>query len=71
MTSGSARYEVRVRGQLGETIRTAFPGFCIHTRESDTVLSGTLADQAAVFRVLAAVESLGLELVEMRRMAPD
>ena len=34
------------------------------------VLTGLLPDQAAVFGVLAAIESLGLELLEVRRTAP-
>jgi len=31
------------------------------------VLRGALADQAALFGVLARIETLGLELVEVRR----
>jgi hypothetical protein len=36
----------------------------------DTVLTGTLTDRSAVFGVLAQIEALGLELLELRR-SPD
>jgi hypothetical protein len=69
MTSGSALYEIRVRGHLGQTMRTAFPELRVRVEGGDTVLSGALPDQAAVYGVLAAIESLGLELVAVRRVA--
>jgi hypothetical protein len=31
-------------------------------------LSGVLADQAALYGVLAQIEALGLELIEVRRL---
>ena len=37
----------------------------------DTLLTGVLADQAALYGVLAEVEALGLELIEVRRLPPD
>ena len=37
----------------------------------DTVLTGVLADQAALYGVLAEAEALGLELIEVRRLPPD
>lgn len=62
------RYEIRVRGRLGETICSAFPTLQAATRGDDTVLTGVLADQAALYGVLAGIEGLGLELVEVRRL---
>ncbi|MGH3207235.1 MAG: hypothetical protein ACRDNO_05710 [Trebonia sp.] len=64
-------YEVRVRGQLGQTIRSAFPALRARVDGGDTVLTGVLADQAALYGVLAEVEALGLELIEVRRLTPD
>ena len=69
MTSGSVLYEIRVRGHLGQTMRTEFPELRVRVEGGDTVLSGALPDQAAVYGVLAAIESLGLELVAVRRVA--
>jgi hypothetical protein len=39
-------------------------------RRGETVLTGSLEDQSAVYGVLAQVEALGLELVELRRVGP-
>ena len=37
---------------------------------SETVLTGLLEDRSAVFGVLAQIEALGLELLEMRQLGP-
>lgn len=68
--SGPQRYEIRVRGRLGETISSAFPALQARRDGDDTVLAGMLADQAALYGVLAEVEALGLELIEVRRDHP-
>jgi hypothetical protein len=39
-------------------------------RGGETVLTGWLEDQSAVYGVLAQVEALGLELIELRRIGP-
>jgi hypothetical protein len=64
-------YQIRVRGRLGQTIRAAFPALRAQADGGDTVLTGVLADQAAVYGVLAEAEALGLELIEVRRLRPD
>jgi hypothetical protein len=64
------RYEICVRGHLGEMICSGFPDLRARTRGEDTVLTGMFADQAALYGVLAEVEALGLELIEVRRLPP-
>jgi hypothetical protein len=64
-------YEIRVRGRLGATFRAAFPSLRVRTQGRETVLSGPLADRAALYGVLAEIETLGLELIELRQVAPD
>jgi hypothetical protein len=64
-------YQIRVRGRLGRTIRSAFPALRARVDGGDTVLTGVLADQAAVYGVLAEAEALGLELIELRRLPSD
>jgi hypothetical protein len=64
------RYQVRVRGRLGRTMRGAFPALDAQADGEDTVMAGVLADQAALHGVLAQIEALGLELLEVRRESP-
>ncbi|HEY1820277.1 MAG TPA: hypothetical protein VGG83_10140 [Trebonia sp.] len=61
-------YEILVRGHLGETMGSAFPDLQAEPRGGDTVLTGVLLDQAALHGVLAEIEALGLELLEVRRL---
>jgi hypothetical protein len=60
-------YEIRVRGQLSETLLGAFPGLRAEAQGGETVLAGPLPDQAALFGVLAQIEALGLELLALCR----
>jgi hypothetical protein len=66
----SYRYRIHVRGHLGETIRSAFPALQAQASGGDTVLTGPLLDRAALYGVLAQIEALGLELLEVRRLPP-
>ena len=66
----SHRYRIRVRGHLGDTIRSAFPALQAKASGGDTVLTGPLPDRAALYGVLAPIEALGLELLEVRRLPP-
>jgi len=66
----SYRYRIRVRGRLGQTIRSAFPALQAQASGGDTVLTGPLPDRAALYGVLAQIEALGLELLEVRRLPP-
>jgi hypothetical protein len=67
---GSRTYEFRVHGHLGETLLSAFPDLQAQARGPDTVLRGTLRDQAALHGVLAEIQALGLELLEVRCLPP-
>jgi hypothetical protein len=61
-------YAIRIRGRLGATALSAFPSMVSELKGSETVLTGLLQDQSAVFGVLAQIEALGLELVELRQI---
>ena len=67
MTAG--RYEIRVKGRLSGSLQSAFPDLTTQVEPVETVLSGTFDDQAALYGVLAQIEGLGLELVEVRHVA--
>ena len=62
-------YEIRVRGHLGTKMLRAFPALDAQTQGGDTLLTGRLPDQAAVYGVIAKLEALGLELLELRSSA--
>ena len=61
------RYVIRVRGVLSDRLLTAFPGLRSRTERGNTELAGALPDQAALHGVIAQIEALGLELLEVRR----
>jgi hypothetical protein len=63
-------YCVRIKGRLGATALSAFPAMVHHVDGRETVLTGLLEDRSAVFGVLAQVEALGLELIELRQIRP-
>jgi hypothetical protein len=65
---GSSRYEIRIRGRIGNTVLAGFEGFDAEVEPVETVLRGPVADQAALHGLLAQIERLGLELVEVRRV---
>lgn len=70
-TEPGCTYMIRIRGRLGATALSAFPGMGSEMRRGDTVLTGLLEDQSAVYGVLAQIEALGLEVLELRRAAVD
>ena len=72
MVNPAARpvYKIRVRGVLGATLLGAFPALRGVAQGGDTVLTGELADQAALHGVLSQIESLGLELIALQQVSP-
>jgi hypothetical protein len=65
----AAGYEIRIRGRLSEAMQTAFEEFEVSTEPVETVLHGQVLDQAALLGLLDRIAALGLELVEVRRVA--
>ena len=63
-------YTIRIRGRLGATALSAFPTMAYELTGGETVLTGLLEDQSAVYGVLAQIEALGLELLELRQIRP-
>jgi hypothetical protein len=61
-------YAIRIEGRLGPTALSAFPEMVSEVKGSETVLTGLLEDRSAVFGVVAQIEALGLELIELRRI---
>jgi hypothetical protein len=61
-------YTIRIRGRLGATALSAFPSMVSELKGSETVLTGLLEDRSALFGVVAQIEALGLELLELRQI---
>ncbi|AOT60338.1 MULTISPECIES: hypothetical protein [Streptomyces] len=62
------RYEIRVEGHLSETLAKAFPELSRVEMSGQTVLYGPVVDEAHLYGLLARCQSLGLRVVEMRRL---
>jgi hypothetical protein len=61
---------IRIHGHLGATVLFAFPALASQPDGADTVLTGHL-DRSALYGVLAEIEALGLDLLEVRQLAPE
>jgi hypothetical protein len=62
-------YAIRIRGRLGATALSAFPSMVSELQGGETVLTGLIEDRSALFGVLAQIEALGLDLLELRQIA--
>ena len=65
-----ARYVIRINGHLGATVLSAFPALASRWHGAHTVLTGLL-DRSALYGVLAEIDALGLDLLEVRQLIPD
>ena len=63
----STTYEIRIRGVLSDRLLIAFPNLDARAEHGETLLTGALPDQAALYGILEEIEALGLELLEIRR----
>jgi monoterpene epsilon-lactone hydrolase len=64
-------YQFRVNGHLGPTLLMAFPALVSRQQGTETVLTGLVPDAAALYGVLAEIEALGLDLLEVRKIRPE
>jgi hypothetical protein len=67
MDPAPARYAIRIHGHLGATVLSAFPALVPQHHGAHTVLTGLL-DRSALYGVLAEIEALGLDLLEVRQL---
>ena len=47
---------------------SAFPTMACETKGGETVLTGPVEDRSALFGVIAQIEALGLDLLELRQI---
>ena len=67
----NSRYEIRVKGILDGRWAAWFEDLQVTSDGEETVISGPLADQAALHGLLAKVRDLGLFLISVRHRDPD
>jgi hypothetical protein len=65
----STRYEIRVRGHIRPETVAAIGSLDAVLEPAETVLHGSLRDQAELYGVLNRLQALGLDLIEIRRLA--
>jgi hypothetical protein len=61
-------YEIRIKGRLSDSLCGAFEDFNAAVRPAETVMRGELRDQSELHGVLDQIQSLGLELIEVRKI---
>ncbi len=61
-------YEIRVEGQLGERWSEWLGGLTVCVQGDETVLSGVLPDQAALFGLLRRIYDMNLGLISVARL---
>lgn len=64
----SPSYEIRIRGKVGSGTLTSFEDMEAAIRPAETVLRGTITDQAQLHGLLERIQLLGLELIEIRQV---
>lgn len=58
--------EIRVKSHIDPTWSEWLDGLTItHTTQTQTLLNGCLADQSALFSVLAKIRDMGLEVISV------
>jgi hypothetical protein len=65
-------YQIRIKGHLDEQWADWFGGLTITLEEDgDTLLTGPVIDQAALFGLLRKVSDLGMPLLSVNPVKPD
>ena len=66
------RYEIRLKGHLDALWGEWFEGFTITTLDNgETLLTGPVADQAALHGLLRKVRDLGMPLLSLMHVEPE
>jgi hypothetical protein len=63
-------YEIRVRGRVGDHLADSL-GLAAEVEPVETVLRGPVQGQEDLHQILAELQEMGLELLELRRLPPE
>jgi hypothetical protein len=64
-------YEIRIKGRLSDSLTGAFEDFTAAVKPAETVMRGEVRDQSELHGLLDQIQSLGLELIEVRRLPEE
>lgn len=64
------KYEIRVRGRVGDHLADAL-GLDAEVEPVETILRGPVQGQDDLHELLAQLQDMGLELVEIRQLPPE
>ena len=65
-------YEIRIEGHLGDRWSDWFDGLTIcNESNGETLLTGLLTDQAALYGVLSKIHNLNLVLISVLRLSTN
>lgn len=62
-------YEFRVAGHLSEATQAAFADMSVRDVPPETVIFGPVIDESHMHGVLSLIQSLGLQVVSVRKLA--
>lgn len=65
-------YEIRIKGHLGSQWEDWFEGMSVALEENgETVLTGPVVDQSALYGLVKKVRDLGLTLISVNQLDAD
>ena len=68
MPHDGGSYEIHIKGRLSDSVLAAFEGLTATVQPVETVLHGPVQDQSSLHGLLDRIQSLGLQLVEIRQV---
>lgn len=61
------RVEICIEGHLDQTWADWLDGFTLdHTKQGETILTGEIRDQAALYGLIAKMRDLGVKLISVK-----
>ena len=70
--NGGGQYEIRIHGYLDDRWTGWFEGMTLTLKKNgDTLISGQVIDQAALFGLLRKVRDTGMLLISVNRINPS
>lgn len=65
------QYRIKLKGHIDKKWSDWFEQMAISTEGNETILTGPVADQAALHGVLIRIRDLNLSLLSVERLEPD